>query len=303
MKVFDSVQRYNEFNQHDTLHPLVSILDFSKADMRSGPHMQFGIYCIILKEIECGNLIYGRQKYDYQEGTLIFVSPGQIVDVSANTTPYQPLGHGIVFHSDLLIGTSLFSQMDQYKFFKYEFNEALHLSKKEREQILSCLSNITEEISRPIDQHSRKLIVANIELFLNYCQRFYDRQFITRKHINKNIVDKFEEALNQYFKQGKALNDGLPTVSMMAHELHLSPNYFGDLIKKETEISAQEYIKQKVITIAKDRMFDATKNISDISHELGFKYPQHFSRTFKKEVGMTPYKWRTSTDHLGSSSN
>ena len=292
MKTFNAVSSYNDLNQHETLHPLVSILDFSKADVRSGHHMQFGIYCIILKEVECGNIIYGKELYDYQEGTLIFVSPGQIVDVSKNTTPYQPLGHGIVFHPDLLVGTSLFSKIDDYKFFQYQFNEALHLSKKERIQILGCLSNISEELSRSIDAHSRKLIVANIELFLNYCRRFYDRQFITRKHVNKHIVDKFEEILNDYFKSGKSKEAGLPTVNNLATELHLSPNYFGDLVKRELGISAQEYIKRKMIAVAKDKILDGSKNISLVATELGFKYPQHFSRTFKNEVGVSPNEWR-----------
>jgi len=159
-------------------------------------------------------------------------------------------------------------------------------------QILGCLSNISEELNRSIDAHSRKLIIANIELFLDYCQRFYDRQFITRKHINKHTLDKFEEILVDYFKSGKAKEKGLPTVNAIATEMHLSPNYFGDLIKRELGITAQDYIKRKIIAVAKDKMLEVSKNISQVSFELGFKYPQHFSRTFKNEVGVSPNAWR-----------
>lgn len=290
---FDTVNEYNVFNNHETLHPLVSVIDFSKANKRTGHKMNFGIYCIFLKEVKCGDLKYGRHTYDYQEGTLVFVSPGQVVDVENKTDIYQPMGHGLVFHSDLIRGSLLAKGINKYNFFTYNTNEALHLSAKERELVLDCFSKINMELKHSVDKHSKQLIVSNIELFLNYCERFYDRQFITRENVNKGILEKFEELLNGYFSSDKSTEIGLPTVGYCADQLHLSANYFGDLIKKETGKSAQEYIQNKIIDVAKNKIFDREKSISEIAFELGFKYPQHFSRLFKSHVGYTPNEYRS----------
>lgn len=289
---FDTVRKYNNFNNHDTRHPLVSVIDFSRAEKRTGKKMYFGLYCIILKDIECGNLIYGRNYYDYQEGTLAFFSPGQIVNVENKTEPYQPIGHGLVFHPDLIHGTSLAKILSKYRFFSYNTNEALHLSERERQMVLDGFSKIEFELKQSIDKHSKKLIVSNIELFLNYCERFYDRQFITRDHVNKGILEEFEELLNNYFSSDKPQTIGFPNVAYFAEECHLSANYFGDLIKKETGKSAQEYIQDRIIEEAKNRIFDSQKNISEIAYELGFKYPQHFTRLFKQQVGSTPTEYK-----------
>jgi AraC-like DNA-binding protein len=291
---FDTVARYNDFNNHETLHPLVSVIDFSKAEVRTGKKMVFGVYCIILKEVECGNLIYGRNTYDYQQGTLVFISPGQVVDVQNKTEPYQPMGHGLVFHPDMIHGTTLAKSFNDYHFFGYQTNEALHLSDRERQIVLDCFSKIEFELQQSIDKHSKKLIASNIELFLNYCERFYDRQFITRENENRGILETFEELLNNYFQSDKPQAIGLPTVSYFADECHLSANYFGDLIKKETGKSAQEYIQLKIIDVAKRRLFDPSATISQIAYELGFNYPQHFSRMFKDRVGTSPSNYRAS---------
>lgn len=289
---FDTISQYNAFNNHETLHPLVSIVDFSKARKRTGPRMTFGLYCIFLKEVKCGDLKYGCNYYDYQEGTLVFISPGQVIDVANKVDYYQPMGHGLVFHPDLIKGTSLARSLDEYSFFSYNTNEALHLSEKERKIVFDCFSKIEHELVQPVDKHSKKLIAANIELFLNYCERFYDRQFITREHANKGVLEKFEELLNHYFTSDQPGSAGLPSVAYFAGQLHLSPNYFGDLIKRETGKSAQEYIQGKIIDIAKNKIFDVNKTISEIAYELGFKYPQHFSRLFKSRVGYTPNEYR-----------
>lgn len=290
---FDTVSRYNDFNNHDTLHPLVGVIDFSKAKMRTGKKMYFGLYCIFLKDVKCGNLKYGRHYYDYQEGTLVFVSPGQIIDVENKTEPYQPMGHGLVFHPDLIHGTTLAKTLNEYHFFDYQTNEALHLSERERQIVLDCFSKIEFELQQSIDKHSKKLIASNIELFLNYCERFYDRQFITRENANKGVVARFEELLKDYFSSGKPRDLGLPTVAYFAEECHLSANYFGDLIKKETGKSAQDHIQDKIIEEAKNRIFDPEKNVSEIAYELGFKYPQHFTRLFKQQVGSTPSEYKS----------
>lgn len=289
---FNTVNDYNAFNNHQTLHPLVSIVDLSKADPRAGHRMTFNIYCVVLKEVKCGDIKYGNHNYDYQDGTLVFFAPGQVVEVT-NTDVYQPKGMALVFHPDLLLNTALGRRMSEFSFFSYNTNEALHLSDKEKKIILECFDKISYELNQSIDKHSKTLIAANIELFLNYCMRFYDRQFITRDHANKGILEKFEVLLNNYFLSDKPKQVGLPSVAGCANELHLSANYFGDLIKKETGISAQEYIQTKVINLAKERIFDIDKSISTIAYELGFKYPQHFSRLFKQKVGISPNEYRT----------
>ncbi len=289
---FDTINAYNAFNNHETLHPLVSVIDFSKANKRTGSKMNFGIYCVFLKDVVCSDLKYGRHYYDYQEGTLVFVAPGQVVDVENKTDYYQPIGHALVFHPDLVRGTSLARSINDYTFFSYNTNEALHLSATERQFVLDLFFKVATELQHSVDKHSKKLIASNIELFLNYCERFYDRQFITRENVNRGILEKFEELLNGYFSSGKAVQNGLPTVAYCADELHLSANYFGDLIKKETGRSAQEYIHNKIIDVAKNKVFDTDKTINEVAFELGFKYPQHFTRLFKQKTGVTPVEYR-----------
>ena len=256
---FNTISEYNAFNNNLTKHPLVSVVDFTKAAPRTGHKMYFGFYTVFLKDVKCGDMTYGRNTYDYQEGTLVFMAPGQVAGVNSNGELYQPKGHGLVFHADLLHGTSLGRHIADYGFFAYQSNEALHLSDKERATVLDCFTKIEDELGQSIDKHSKRLIVANIELLLGYCVRFYDRQFITRNHVNYGVLEKFEEILNSYFESNKPQLIGLPSVAYCADQLHLSPNYFGDLVKKETGKSALEYIQSKLINIAKERIFDTIK--------------------------------------------
>jgi AraC family transcriptional regulator, transcriptional activator of pobA len=235
---------------------------------------------------------YGRATYDYQEGTLVFLAPGQVAGVNNNGEIYQPKGYALIFHADLIHGTALGRHINDYNFFSYETREALHVSERERQLVLECFSKIEYELEHAIDKHSKKLIASNIELFLNYCQRFYDRQFITREHVHKGIMEKFDNLLNDYFSSDKTQTIGLPSVAWCAGELNLSANYFGDLIKKETGKSAQEYIQSRIIDLAKEKIFDPSKSISQIALELGFKYPAHFTRFFKQRVGYTPNEYR-----------
>jgi len=294
---FDTVTEYNALNNHETLHPLVSVINFSNAKPRSWGgekkvRLHFGMYCIFLKDVKCGDLKYGRNYYDYQEGTLVFVAPGQVLEIENDGKVYQPKGHALVFHPNLIHGTPLAGLMNDYHFFSYNTNEALHLSERERQIVLDCFSKINYELQQNIDKHSKKLIASNIELFLNYCDRFYDRQFITRDNVNKGILEKFEEQLNGYFSSDMPQNYGLPSVAWFADELNLSANYFGDLIKKETGKSAKDYIQDKIIDLAKNKTFNTDKTVNEIAYELGFKYPQHFTRLFKQLVGMTPKEFR-----------
>ena len=294
---FDTVSEYNALNNHETLHPLVSVIDFSKAAPRSWGgektvRINYGLYCIFLKEVNCGDLHYGKHTYDYQEGTLVFVSPGQVVTIETTGEIYQPKGYALVFHPDLIHGTTLGKHIQDYTFFGYQSNEALHISQRERKIVMDCFSKIEYELEQAIDKHSKKIIVDNIELFLNYCTRFYDRQFLTRDNVHKGILERFENLLNEYFQTDKPQTTGLPSVSYCSSELNLSASYFGDLIKKETGKTAQDYIQSKVIEVAKGRIFDHTKSVSEIAYELGFKYPQHFTRLFKQRVGYNPNEFR-----------
>ena len=291
---FETINDYNAFNNNETLHPLVSVVDLSKANPRQGSKMYFGFYTIFLKDVKCGDLVYGRNTYDYQEGTLVFLAPGQVAGINSNGETFQPKGYALVFHADLIHGTSLGKHIQEYNFFSYQFHEALHLSERERKIVLDCFSKIEYELEHAIDNHSKKLIVSNIELFLNYCTRFYERQFITRDIAHKGILEKFEDLLNNYFHTDKPQTNGLPSVASCAAELNLSAGYFGDLIKKETGKTAQEYIQSKVIDVAKEKIFDQSKSVSEIAFALGFKYPQHFTRLFKQQVGYTPNEYRSS---------
>lgn len=290
---FEHINDYNKGLGLETPHPLVNVIDFSQCNLVKPGWLYFGFYAIFLKDVKCGDLRYGRKYYDYQEGTLVFVAPGQVLEVEAKNTAYfQPRGRALVFHPDLIRGTSLGREINRYTFFPYEAAEALHLSKRERNIVLESFANIAYEIEQNIDKHSKNLIVSNIELLLNYCMRFYDRQFITRHHVNKGILEEFENLLNEYFQTEKAKVQGFPYVGYFAKTLNLSPNYFGDLIKKETGKSAKEYIQLKLIDISKEKLYDMSKPVSEIAYELGFKYPQHFNRMFKKSTGYSPTEFR-----------
>lgn len=288
-----SVTQFNSQRGQVTLHPLVSVLDQSKSSPIKRYRCLSEIYIIFLKDLRCEDFQYGRNTYDYQEESLLFISPGQVFGFdSSKDKLIQPVGWALVFHPDFIKGTSLGRKISEYKFFDYDVAEALHVSESERLIVLECFRKIREEMEHGIDKHSKTLIISNIELFLNYCVRFYDRQFITREPMNKDILTRFENLLKEYFQSELPQNNGIPTVAWCADELNLSSNYFGDLVKKETGISALEYIQAKVIDLAKERIFDRSKSISEIAYEMGYKYPQHFTRLFKQRVGMSPLEYR-----------
>jgi AraC family transcriptional activator of pobA len=289
----DTIGQFNAHNNHETLHPLVNIVDLSKADKRLNRRINYGFYTVFLKEIKCDDLKYGCNYYDYEEGTLVFVGPGQVIGEENNGEYYQPKGIALIFHPDLIRGTSMGRHIQDYTFFSYDVHEALHLSESERKIIIDCFEKTRYELEHAIDKHSKTLIVSNIELFLNYCQRFYDRQFITRDLVHKGVLERFESLLDSYWTSDKPLTIGLPSVGYCADQLNLSANYFGDLIKKETGKSAQEYIQLKVIDVAKEKIFDNSKSLSEIAYGLGFKYPQHFTRLFKQRVGYSPIEYRS----------
>jgi AraC family transcriptional regulator, transcriptional activator of pobA len=290
-----TVADYNKLMDVKTPHPLVNVIDFSTLKPRrssvASATFTFGFYIVSIKYGKHCELKYGRNNYDYQDGTLVFIAPGQVMSVEFEEE-FKPEGFGLVFHPDLIRGTSLGKHIKDYSFFSYDVHEALHLSEKELEVVLECFKKIEFELQQTVDKHSKHLIVSNIELFLSYCVRFYDRQFITRDNINSDVLAKFESLLNSYFESKNPQKAGIPTVAYFADQLHLSANYFGDLIKKETGKTALDYIQQAIIEVAKDKIFAPGKSVSEIAYELGFKYPQHFSRFFKQHVGYSPNEYR-----------
>ena len=292
----DSVDLYNKLYGLETLNPLVSVIDLNKDLIR----FNYGIYALYLKLEKACDIKYGRQTYDYQEGTIVCFAPGQTAETNPTTDKVQVNAHGILFHPDLLRGTSLGKSIKKYTFFSYEVNEALHLSEEERSIVMDCLKIIRMELEHGVDKHSKTLLVNHIELLLNYCMRFYERQFITRGKINRDVLTRFENLLDEYFESALAEQDGLPTVKYFADKLCLSSNYFGDMFKKETGKSPQEYIQEKVIELAKERISDTADTVSQIAYSLGFQYPQHFCRLFKKRVGYTPSEYRA---QIGLSTN
>lgn len=288
----DSVDGYNKLFGLETLHPLVSVIDLSEAT-RFPTHftINYGVYALFLKETKCGDIRYGKQVYDYQEGTVTSFAPGQVATVELYDGA-KPKAQGILFHPDLIKGTSLGQEIKSYTFFSYNSNEALHLSEEERGIVLDCLQKIKMELTHPIDKLSKRLIARNIQLLLDYCMRFYNRQFVTRAKSNKDVLTRFESLLDTYFQDEATRQLGLPTVKYFADKVFLSPNYFGDLIKKETGKTAQEYIQERLVDIAKEMILGTNKTISQVAYDLGFQYSQHFNRLFKKNVGYTPNEYR-----------
>jgi AraC family transcriptional activator of pobA len=290
----ESVSQFNAQRGQRTLHPLVSVLDQSKSSLIKGARFVSELYIIFLKEVKCQELKYGRSHYDYDDGTILFIAPGQVFGFDDDEKMFQPSGWVLVFHPDLIRGTSLGRSIKDYGFFSYDVNEALHLSESERAIILESFSKIRYELEHAIDKHSKTLVISNIELFLNYCVRFYDRQFITRDNIHKDILARFESALDEFFTSDAPQMVGLPSVRFFAEKFSLSANYFGDLVKKETGKSAHEHIQEKLITVAKERVLGSNRTISEIAYEIGFKYPSHFTRLFKQQVGKSPIDFRLS---------
>ncbi len=294
-----SVYQFNEIRGQRTLHPLVTVLDQSLSRPIKAERMISELYIVFLKERLCGELSYGRNRYDYQEGTLVCIAPGQTFGLESGDQLIQPYGWALAFHPDLIAGTRLGKIIRQYHFFYYSVNEGLHLSVQEREIVVDSFRKIQFELNHAIDTHSRTILVSSIELFLNYCNRFYDRQFITRDFFHKDKLSRLEEILEDYLSSESLSQQGLPTVAYLASQFNLSANYFGDMVKKETGLSAKDYIIRKVIDVAKERVFHEDKTISEIAYELGFRYPQHFSRLFKDFVGQSPIQYRNRNSHPG----
>lgn len=288
-----SVKDYNDNLGVTTLHPLVSVVDMSELECIRHSLKRFGFYCIILKHLGCGDVTYGRSAYDYNDGSLVFVAPNQMAGANDGKISYNTKGWILMFHPDLLRNTYLEHSMNRYTFFDYSSNEALHLSEQEREIIIGYLCNIRRELHHPTDDYTNRNIILNIEALLNNCMRFYERQFISRKNENNKIMEQLTYLLEEYLLSGKSQQYGLPTVAWCADNLHLSSNYFGDLVKKYSGRTAQEYIKSTIVDYAKLLLANNSYQVNEIAYKLGFKYPQHFSRLFKHIEGISPSQYRS----------
>jgi AraC-like DNA-binding protein len=291
-----NISDINNFVKSKTSHPLVAVVDFSKVDeyIEDGTRLSADFYTIMFKNYCANKLRYGRQSFDFQEGSLICIAPKQVLIMDNEIEKKDDMmGWGLFFHPDLLRGTSLGKKLDDYTFFSYETSEALHLSDKEKQILYDCVQNIENELQENIDSHSQNLIVTNIELLLNYCLRYYGRQFITRKSGNSNTVTQVEQLLKAYFKSEKLKEVGLPTVKYLADNVHLSASYLSDLLKKETGMSAQDHIHYHIIEEAKNILMNTDNSVSEVAYSLGFEYPQYFSKLFKQKTGHTPVEFRS----------
>lgn len=287
----DTIDQYDKLFGFETRHPQVAVVRFDTAESQGNYRMTVGFYSVFLKQTQGCTINYGKTRYDFDDQTVVSIAPGQTVGYTdVEGIPKKSVG--LLFHPDFIRGTSLGQKIKKYTFFSYEANEALHLSEEERAIVLDCLNKIEMELRHAIDKHTKGLIATNIELLLDYFLRFYERQFVTREDMNHDTLARLEQLLDDYLSGGVAAREGLPSVRYFADKVCLSPNYFGDLVKKETGKSAQEYIQLKMIDAAKEWLLDPNRTIGQVAFELGFQYPQHFVRFFKRQVGITPREYR-----------
>ena len=287
----DTIEQYNRYFGFETRHPLVGVVHFDQSVPQHTHRMTFGFYALFLKKTTGCIINYGKTVYDFDDETVVSFAPGQTVGIRRLEDGPAPEAVGLLFHPDFLHRTSLGQKMKQYSFFSYASNEALHLSTEERIILQDYMEKIVRELQHPIDKFSKSLIISNIELLLNYCMRFYERQFITREIMNNDVLTRFEHLLDEYIESGMGLTHGIPTVKYFADKVCLSPNYFGDMVKAETGKSAQEYIQLKMTNMAKNALIAPNATTKQVSEILGFQHPQHFIRFFKKQVGCTPKEY------------
>lgn len=303
MKQVIEIRKVSEIHQMSGLpkpsHPLVSVVynrDLKAVANVQGVKLINHLYTIIFKSSSvCGSFSYGRSTYDYEEGTLVFTAPGQVMELGndgVEMDQIDPDGWSLVFHPDIFRKSDLSDKISKYSFFQYDSNEALHVSEQEKTSIENLLEKITQEYSQMLDRHSQNLIVSNIELFLDYCLRFYDRQFFSRVNLNSDTISKFERLIINYYESDKAHQNGVPSVEYCAKQLNLSPNYLSDLLKRETGKTTLEHIHFFLIERAKNSLLNSSDSISRIAYSLGFEYPQHFSNLFRSKTGFSPKEYR-----------
>lgn len=275
-------------------HPLISVVDVSKlkiTDELLNVKLVANLYYIALKNKDCG-MQYGRNQYDFEEGVLAFAAPNQVVMAKSKVEFDEDDGWLLFFHPDLIRTSPLGEDIDNYSFFSYDNHEALHLSDAEKQTLKNTVDLIKEEYNQRIDNHSQRVIVSSLELLLNYCSRFYERQFNTRSNENRNIVSRVEDILKDYYQSGELTELGPPSLQYLADKVNLSQNYLSDLLKKETGRSAKDHINDFLINKAKNLLLSTEDSVSEIAYALGFNYPHYFSRLFKSKTGITPQKYR-----------
>lgn len=292
---FESLTDFHRvFGMQKPLHPMISFIDIQKLQKLPDDFpksMVLNFYKISYKTGLCGQAKYGQNHYDFGEGGLVFTSPNQIFE-SPNGNPAT--GYLLLIHPEFLLGYSLAKKIKEFGFFSYAANEALHLSDKEKETIFSIFKIIDEELKSRIDDFSQDVVISQIELLLNYSNRFYKRQFITRKVINKDLLQRLEEILDEYFNSEKSLLEGIPTVQLLAEKLNISPSYLSDMLRSLTGQNAQQHVQSKLIEKAKEKLSTTNLSVSEIAYQLGFEHPQSLSRLFKNKSGVSPLTFRAS---------
>jgi AraC family transcriptional regulator, transcriptional activator of pobA len=296
---FNSIAEFHAFcNLPNPEHPLISLIDYSKVSYPVNENELKWIqnfYSIGLKRNVNAKFNYGQQQYDFNSGVLTFVSPLQFLKIEINQSIVaEPTGWLLLIHPDFLWNTSLAKKIKSYDFFQYAVNEALFLSDKEEKIIVDILQNIEKEYQSNIDKFSQELIIAQLEMLLIYSERFYERQFLTRKKSNYELLERFEKVLSGYFESGDLLENGIPTVTSIAEKLNISPNYLGTLLRLHTQQNTQQHIQNKLIDYAKERLSTTNLSVSEIAYELGFEHPQSFSKLFKQKTNQTPLEFRQS---------
>lgn len=275
-------------------HPLIELIDLSQQKKDTGiSAVIFDLYVITLKR-GCNKLFYGQQQYDFDEGVMAFLSPGQILRGESNQMPQQIDGWMLFIHPDFLWNTALAKKIKQFEFFGYNTHEALFLSDKEEKTIKGIVENIKNEYQANIDQFSQDIIISQVETMLNYAERFYQRQFITRKKTNHQILDRLEGLLSAYFDSGEVVAKGLPTVPYIADHLNVSPTYLRSLLKTLTGMNTQQHIHEKLIEKAKEKLSATDLTVSEIAYQLGFEHMQSFSKLFKTKTNVSPLAFRQS---------
>ncbi len=278
---------YSGYHGVTDLHPLITVIDFAEISPIRHSLNRYDVYGVFVQEDNDLDLTYGCGRYDYKDGSLICVAPGQIGGKEDNGERASIGGWALLFHPDLIHGTQLEKEIRHYSFFDYSVNEALHMNEKEHDIVVAIFKRIKSEISDPHDNFQNDILVGYISLLLKYCQRFYNRQFITRKLSNNDILSRFDSFLHGYFADNLQLKNGLPTVNICADHLCMSTNYFSDLIKKMTGESPGRLIRQFVVRQIKNELASGL-TVAETAYKLGFEYPAHLSRLFRKETGMTP---------------
>ncbi len=291
------ISDYHKFaNIASPLHPLISLVDYSKVRYPENVEeyrWSQDYYAIGLKRNIPYKFFYGQQEYDFDEGLMTFISPNQVMSLANNPNiGHSPTGWLLLIHPDFLWNTSLAKQLNQYDFFGYSINEALFLSEKEEEMMVSILKNIQKEYEANIDKFSQKIIISQLELLFNYAERFYERQFITRKISNHQVLEQLELTLHTLFHEDMLHEKGIPTVQEVANELNLSSNYLSNLLSSLTGQSTQNHIHNKLIEKAKEQLSTTTSSVSEIAYGLGFEHPASFSKLFKNKTQMSPLEFR-----------